>query len=72
MVQRLHSVFYPIYLVLWVAWRHVGITRGSGVWAEGFASTDSQSYIFLIAVFFVPFLLLVPTSYSRQIVGCKC
>jgi hypothetical protein len=58
-VQRLHSaeaaqcrgctrVSYTIYLALSVAWHHVGIIGGFGVWAERFASTDSQSYIYLI------------------------
>jgi hypothetical protein len=41
-------VSYTIYLALSVAWHHVGIIGGFGVWAERFASTDSQSYIYLI------------------------
>jgi hypothetical protein len=46
----------------------VGIIGEIGVWAEGFASTDSQSYIYLIRTSFsLAFFLL----FSRIILG-KC
>lgn len=46
----------------------VGIIGGIGVWAEGFASTDSQSYIYLIGTSWslVSFLLF-SLSYSKQV-----
>lgn len=59
---------YTIYLALSVAWHHVGIIRGFGVWAERFASTDSQSYIYLIGRSWSFFLSL--SRNAGRFVGC--
>jgi hypothetical protein len=55
----LHSRSYSIYLALWVCMAPCGHHRGdSASGRKGFASTDSQSYIYLIAVFLLLALFL--------------
>jgi hypothetical protein len=50
----------------------VGIIGGIGVWAEGFASTDSQSYIYLIGISWsLASFLLFSRILCINLVGCN-